>query len=180
MWHSCSVSQARDDQRSAAETVSMFGKPLLVAVLVTVLTAGIGGWLTDIGPWYKSLKTPAWKPPDWAFGPIWTTILTLVAFAAAMAWNSAADAPDLQQRILLLFLANAVLNVLWNVCYFTLKRPDWALIEVAFLWLSIAALVVVIWPVNQTASLMLVPYLVWVAIASVLNRAVVKLNPAFG
>jgi translocator protein len=158
----------------------MFGKPLLVAAVVTVITAGIGGWLTDTGPWYRSLKTPAWKPPDWAFGPIWMVILTLAAVSAAMAWEAAEGAPGLQRGIALAFLLNAALNVLWNVCYFTLKRPDWALIEVAFLWLSVAALIVLIWPVQSTAALMLVPYLVWVAIASVLNRAVVKMNPAFG
>jgi translocator protein len=158
----------------------MFGKPLLVAAIITLITAGIGGWLTDIGPWYRSLKTPAWKPPDWAFGPIWTVILSLAAVSAAMAWEASAGTPDLQRAIVVVFLLNAILNVLWNVCYFTLKRPDWALIEVAFLWLSIAALIVLIWPVERTAAIMLVPYLVWVGIASVLNRAVVKMNPAFG
>jgi translocator protein len=163
-----------------SEIKIMFGKPLLVAAIITVITAGIGGWLTDIGPWYRSLKTPAWKPPDWAFGPIWTVILALTAVSAAMAWDASASTPDLQLRIAAAFLLNAALNVLWNVCYFTLKRPDWALIEVAFLWLSIAALIVMIWPVQRTAALMLVPYLVWVGIASVLNRAVVKMNPAFG
>jgi translocator protein len=159
---------------------SMFTKALLVAVTVTVITAGVGGWLTDTGGWYKSLKTPAWKPPDWAFGPIWTVILALAAWSAALGWTAAAKTPDTQQLVLVLFLANAALNVLWNICYFTLKRPDWALIEVAFLWLSVAALIWVLWPVSQQAALMLVPYLVWVAIASVLNRAVVKLNPGFG
>jgi translocator protein len=160
--------------------MTMFGKPLLIAAIITVITAGIGGWLTDIGPWYRSLKTPAWKPPDWAFGPIWTVILSLAACSAAMAWDATAGTPDLQRRIVVVFLINATLNVLWNVCYFTLKRPDWALIEVAVLWLSIAALIVLTWPVQRTAALMLVPYLLWVGIASVLNRAVVKLNPAFG
>jgi translocator protein len=158
----------------------MISQPLVISAVVALLTAGIGGWLTDIGPWYRSLKTPAWKPPDWAFGPIWTVILVLAAVSAARAWEAAAAAPAAQQRIMWLFLLNAALNVLWNVFYFTVKRPDWALIEVVFLWLSLAALIVVIWPINETAAWMLVPYLVWVGIASVLNRAVVKLNPAFG
>jgi translocator protein len=158
----------------------MIGEPLYISAAVALITAGFGGWLTDTGPWYKSLRVPAWKPPDWAFGPVWTVILSLAAVSAAMAWDSSAATPDRQQLIVLVFLLNAALNVLWNVCYFTLKRPDWALIEVAFLWLSIAALIVLIWPVQRTAALMLVPYLVWVGIASVLNRAVVKMNPAFG
>ena len=68
------------------------GAPLLVAAVTAVIVAVAGGLLTDIGPWYRALKFPAWKPPDWAFGPIWTTIFTLAAISAAMSWRAAA--PD--------------------------------------------------------------------------------------
>jgi translocator protein len=152
-----------------------FDLPLVVAASIAVVTMGIGGWLTDIGPWYRSLKAPAWKPPDWAFGPIWTVIIIATTIAAVMAWKSATSAQ--QTVVLSLFLLNAVLNVSWNVLYFTFKRPDWALMEVVLFWLSIVALIYVVWPINRTAAWLLVPYLVWVAIASVLNLAIVRLNP---
>jgi tryptophan-rich sensory protein len=151
---------------------------LLVATAVTVLVAVAGGVLTEIGPWYNSLRFPAWKPPNWAFGPVWTVIFTLSIACAVLAW--AATAPGLPRTVLVgLFLLNAALNVLWNILFFTLRRPDWALLETALLWLSVAALIVFIWPMSPVASLLLAPYLVWVSIAGALNRAIVQLNAPF-
>ena len=82
--------------------------------------------------------------------------------------------------ILALFLVNAILNVGWSLLFFRLQRPDWALIEVAFLWLSIVALIVAIAPLSRLAAWLLAPYLAWVAFAAVLNFAIVRLNGPFG
>jgi tryptophan-rich sensory protein len=151
---------------------------LLVATAVTLLVAVAGGVLTEIGPWYNSLQFPAWKPPNWAFGPVWTVIFALSIVCAVLAW--AAAAPGLSRTVLVgLFLLNAALNVLWNILFFTLRRPDWALLETALLWLSVAALIVFIWPMSPVASLLLTPYIVWVSIAGALNRAIVQLNAPF-
>ncbi len=89
---------------------------------VTVAIAVAGALLTDIGPWYKSLKQPGWKPPDWAFGPIWTVVFTGAATAAVLAWESA---PDDRTRTWMvgLFLLNGALNILWSALYFRLHRP---------------------------------------------------------
>jgi benzodiazapine receptor len=143
-----------------------------------VLTLLAGGLLSDIGPWYSGLKVPAWKPPNWAFGPVWTTIGICAGFSAALAWRSAE--PGSQRRLVLeLFGANAVFNVLWSLLFFKLRRPDWALIEVVPLWLSVLAPLVLLWPIRTTSSLLLVPYLVWVSIAAVLNLSIVRLNAPF-
>lgn len=150
------------------------GTPLLVAAGAAIIVGLAGGLLTDIGPWYRALKFPSWKPPDWAFGPIWTTIFTLAAISAALAWR--AGTPDQKTMVVVLFIVNAVLNMAWSGLFFYLRRPDFALIEVAFLWLSIAALIVYLWPISTAASLMLVPYIAWVSAASALNLAVVRLN----
>jgi tryptophan-rich sensory protein len=151
---------------------------LLVAFVLSFGTAGVGGALTDLGPWYFSLRHPDWKPPDAAFGVIWTTVFTLCAFSAWLAWRSA-DTPALRRRIGLLFGVNAALNVLWSALYFTLQRPDWAVLEVALLWFSIVALIVGLWRLSRWASVLLLPYLVWVSIASVLNWQTVVLNGPF-
>ncbi len=158
--------------------IALHWQTVLVAVAFAVAVAGIGGVLTEIGPWYNSLRFPSWKPPNWAFGPVWTVILTLASASAVLAW---VGAPSSQWRmgLVALFVANGVLNVLWNVLFFKLRRPDWALIETACLWLSILALIVFIWPVSQTASLLLAPYIAWVTIASALNLAIVRLNAPF-
>ncbi|PTM54989.1 TspO/MBR family protein [Phreatobacter oligotrophus] len=151
---------------------------IAIAAVGTVVVAVAGGVMTDTTGWYRTLRFPAWKPPDWAFGPIWTTILALVALSAAIAWEGASS--SLERTIVSgLFVLNGLLNILWNYLFFFIRRPDLAMVEVAFLWLSILALVVATYPINRAASLMLVPYLVWVGIASALNRSIVRMNGPF-
>lgn len=151
---------------------------LALAFAFSYATAGIGAALTELGPWYFALRQPAWKPPDAAFGVIWTTIFTLCAISGWLAWQ-AADTTDLRRRVAGLFAANAFLNIFWSALYFKWQRPDWALIEVVFLWLSILALIVGLWRLSRWASLLLVTYLVWVSIAAVLNLETVWLNGPF-
>ncbi len=155
-----------------------FLKTLGLALVLSYGTAGMGGALTELGPWYYALRHPDWKPPDAAFGVIWSTIFTLCAVSGTLAWR-AASTGALRRRVLLLFGSNAVLNVLWSLLYFKLHRPDWALVEVLFLWLSIAALIVGLWRISRWASALLLPYLVWVSIATALNLATVQLNGPF-
>jgi len=152
---------------------------LAVAFVLSYATAGIGAALTELGPWYLALKHPAWKPPDAAFGVIWTTIFTLCAISAWLAWQ-AADTPALRRRVAWLFGLNALLNMLWSALYFKLQRPDWALFEVVFLWLSIQALIMGLWRLSRWASLLLITYWIWVSIAMVLNVQTVLLNGPFG
>lgn len=146
--------------------------PIGVALLLGVA----GGFLTDIGPWYRNLKKPKLNPPDWLFGPAWTIILGLAAWSAIIAWN-AADTQSERRVVILLYSANALLHLLWSPLFFKLKRPDWALVEVAFLWVSLVALVVGIAPISSTASRLIYPYLVWVSFATWLNWRIVRLNP---
>jgi tryptophan-rich sensory protein len=148
-----------------------------VAVLLTLAVAGLGGWATQLGPWYAALEQPPWKPPDAAFGPAWTLIFTLTAWAAVRVWRRCEGA--VRRRFAAALALNAALNVSWSVLFFTLHRPDWALAEVVLLWASVALLVVLAWPVDRRAALLLVPYLVWVAFAGALNAAVVQLNAPF-
>ncbi len=152
---------------------------LLMAFALSYATAGIGAALTDLGPWYFALKQPSWKPPDAAFGIIWTTIFTLCAISGWLAWQ-AASTPALRRRVVGLFGVNALLNILWSALYFKLQRPDLALFEVVFLWLSIVALIVGLWRLSRWASLLLVTYVLWVSIAAVLNLETVLLNGPFG
>jgi benzodiazapine receptor len=145
---------------------------------VAVIVAVAGGVLTEIGPWYAGLKKPSWQPPDWAFGPVWTVILILAAISAALAWDAAKD-PGGRAAVLIVLIANSVLNIAWSGIFFKMKRPDWALIEVAMLWLSIVALIVVLGFYSALAGLLMVPYLIWVSIASFLNYRIVQLNKPF-
>jgi translocator protein len=149
-----------------------------VAALVAVLFAWIGAALTDLGPWYVRLAKPSFQPPDALFGPAWTLIFALCATSAVRGW-SAMNGSHARRRLVLLFIANLLLNALWSLLFFTLKRPDWALMEVVVLWLSILVLIRKLAPCERPAAWMLVPYLAWVSFASVLNLAIVRLNAPF-
>lgn len=157
---------------------SSLWKPLVAAIAVALVTGGVGKMFTDLGPWYYGLAFPPWKPPDWLFGPAWTTIYALTVAAFVVVWRSAPA--DRRPLILALFAINIVLNIGWSALFFAMKRPDLALIEVAFLWASIVALVVVLRHWSRTASLLLLPYLAWVTFASALNASIVVRNGPFG
>lgn len=151
----------------------------MVAAASAVGVALLGAAATDIGPWYYALRKPSWQPPDWLFGPVWTLIYALAALAGVLLWNQARTRRN-RQAILLLFAANALLNVLWSELFFRAHRPDWALVEVVPFWLSILVLLVFAWRWSPTAGQVLLPYLAWVGFAGVLNLAVVRLNAPFG
>jgi len=155
-----------------------FWPPVLVAGLCVVLIAALGGTITDIGPWYLSLKQPDWKPDDALFAPIWTTIFLLAALAGIIAWRRW-PADETRSWIIGLFALNGFLNILWSLLFFRAQRPDWALYEVPFLWLSVLALMIYLGRRSPWSAVLLLPYLVWVSIAAVLNNAVVDLNAPF-
>ncbi len=153
--------------------------PLGVAAAIAVVVAIAGAVLTEIGPWYDALRKPSWKPPDWAFGPVWTTIFVLTVIATALAWQAAEDT-GARTIIFWALAVNAVLNVAWSGIFFKLRRPDWALREVVLLWLSVLGIVVALGSVSTWAGILLLPYLAWVSTASFLNLRIVQMNAPFG
>jgi translocator protein len=154
-------------------------RALWYAALAALSVAALGGLATEIGPWYRGLAKPAWNPPDWLFGPAWTLIYALTALAGVEAWQASRDAS--QRRVLAaLFITNGVLNILWSLLFFRLRRPDWALVEVGALWLSILVLIIYCGRIQRRTIALLLPYLAWVSFAAVLNASVVSLNAPFG
>ncbi len=156
----------------------MFTGPVVAFIAWAVILGGAGGLLTEIGPWYRNLKKPAWQPPDWLFGPAWTIILGLAAWAGVLAWYGATQ--DSQRSLIAtLYVINMIFHFAWSPLFFMRKRPDWALIEVVFLWSSVFALCVCLRFTSVTASWLIVPYLAWVSFAAVLNLFIVRLNGPF-
>ncbi len=150
---------------------------IIVAAVITLALLFAAGSLTKVGPWYRALRKPWWNPPEWLFGPAWTVILSITAWAGVEAWTSAG--PEGHWTIALLFGVNFFFYLLWTPLFFNLRRPDWALVEVAFLWLSVLALVIGFAPYSSKASLLAVPYLLWVTFAAYLNLKIVQLNSPF-
>ena len=153
-------------------------KPVLAAALSATAVGLLGMLTTDLSTWYFNLHKPDWQPPDWLFGPVWTTIFALAALAGVLFWKHVEDL-EARLRVQAAFIANAFLNTLWSLLFFRLKRPDLALDEVGFLWLSIVVLIVLLRAGSRTAALLILPYLAWVSFAAYLNYTIVQLNPPF-
>ena len=152
-------------------------KPIYIAILLSLFVGGLGGAATEIGPWYFQLQKPSWQPPDWLFGPAWTTIYILTSIAGVKAWRRA---DEVQRRYFLgALLLNLVLNLLWSLIFFTSQRPDIALLEVVPLWLSILLMVLLVRGYSPPSALLMMPYLCWVAFAAYLNWTIVQLNAPF-
>ena len=153
-----------------------FWKPFLIALVLAQAVGGLGALTTDLGPWYKALNKPWWQPPDYLFGPAWTTIFALAALSAVYAWRNAPTKTS-RETIVVLFMANAFFNLLWSLLFFRLQRPDWALIEVGALWASVFIPILVLSRYSKKAAWLLVPYISWVTFAAILNYFIVQLNP---
>ncbi len=156
----------------------MLNKKMVMPLVWGLAVAILGGMATDLGPWYQALKEPFWKTPDWTFGPIWSTIFVLSGLAWVGVKHLTTDTSILS-RLTILFWLNAFLNLLWSILYFRFQRPDWSLYEAVFLWLSVLAILLTIRKVSNRYSLYMLPYLIWVSIAIVLNWDTVRLNGPF-
>ena len=147
---------------------------------------GLGGWLVACfaaaslgavfmpGEWYAGLRKPAWNPPGWVFGPVWSALYTMMAVAAWLVWKRGGFVA--QRRPLALFLAQLVLNAAWTPLFFGLQQPGIAFVEIVLLWLAIASTLAAFRPVSRVAAWLLAPYLVWVSFATMLNFALWRLN----
>ena len=143
--------------------------------LVCFLAAGLGSLFTmaSVGGWYTTLAKPAWSPPDWIFGPVWTVLYATMAVAGWLVWRRGglASVPALRW-----FAVQLVLNVGWSVVFFGLRMPGLAFVEIVVLWLAIVATLMTSWRVSRPAGILLVPYLLWVSFAAALNFAIWRLN----
>jgi len=153
---------------------------LLLFFLLCFTVAGVAGWITrpEITGWYSTIRKPSWNPPNWIFGPVWTTLYAMMAVAGWLAWQS--EAGPQRTQVLWLFAVQLALNFLWSPLFFNLHKPGLAAIEIVFLWIAIGAFTVVAWNVSRAASLLFLPYWLWVSFAAVLNFIIWRLNQTAG
>jgi translocator protein len=148
---------------------------VLVGCLALCYSVASLGAVFMPGEWYAALKKPAWNPPGWIFGPVWTALYTMMAVAAWLVWRQGGWGE--QRKPLLIFLAQLALNALWTPLFFGWHRPGVAFAEIVLLWLAIAATLTAFRSVSRVAAWLLAPYLAWVSFASVLNFTLWRLNP---
>jgi tryptophan-rich sensory protein len=136
--------------------------------------AGIGSIATSgttDSAWFAALERPPWYPPSWAFGTVWTVLYVMIAWSGFLAWRAGAGA-----RAISIWGGQMALNLAWTLVFFGARRPGWAVLVIALLGAAIVATIDAFHRVDRTASLLLAPYLAWVAFAATLNVAIVMLN----
>ena len=149
---------------------------LVVWLALSYLTSAVGGLASiNAGAFYAGLVRPDWSPPGWLFGPVWLTLFTLMGVAAWLVWRQAGFAAA--RTALTLFLAQLGFNGLWSWLFFAWGLGLWALMDIAVLLVLITATMTAFWRRQRLAGAMLVPYLLWVSFAAVLNYSLWRLNP---
>jgi tryptophan-rich sensory protein len=150
---------------------------LVVSILASFAAAGIGSLFTfkAIPTWYAGLKKPRYTPPNWAFGPVWTILYILMAISVFLVWQKGLATPGVMLAFIL-FWVQLAFNALWSIIFFGRKSKGGGVIVIAILWLLILATIIASFPVSVWAGALLVPYIVWVSIASYLNVGVWVLN----
>jgi tryptophan-rich sensory protein len=149
---------------------------LLPFVVVCLAVAGIGALFTNssVKTWYPQLHRPEWTPPNWIFGPVWTTLYLMMAFSAWLVWRGSNWSAA--RFALLLFAIQLVLNMLWSAMFFGMRRIGPAFAEILLLWMMIIATTVAFYSLSLLAAWLLIPYVAWVGLASYLNFRIWQMN----
>ena len=150
---------------------------LLVSISVCLLAGAIGSVFTvsSIPNWYATLNKPSFNPPNWIFGPVWTTFYIFMGISLYLVWQRNFNKKS-KKISLQWFAFQLVLNSLWSVIFFGMKNPPLALICIFILWYAIFRTIQKFYPTSKVAAYLLVPYLAWVSFATLLNTAIASLN----
>jgi tryptophan-rich sensory protein len=149
--------------------------PLAGFIASALAAGGLGAWATsrNVRIWYPLLHKPAWNPPAWLFGPVWTVLYILMGVSAWRAWRIRLPAG---RAIVAVYFVQLAVNASWSVLFFGLRQPAWALADIAVLWALLAWIQASLARADRLAAWLWLPYLLWVSFASVLNFAIVRLN----
>jgi len=150
---------------------------LLASVAACQLAGILGAVFTSpaIPSWYAGLKKPAFTPPAWLFGPMWISLYLLMAVAAYLVWQKGLSYPGVRAA-LAVFVGQLLLNALWSPMFFGLRAPLAGAVVILLLWLAIVLTIFLFWKISRPAALLLLPYLLWVSLATALNISIAFLN----
>ncbi len=149
---------------------------LLLFMAAAFAAAAIGGTATasSVGDWYQDLQKPVWNPPSWVFGPAWTLLYLLMSVAAWRVWLRRGEPGA--KPVLWLHGSQLVLNALWSILFFGLRRPDLALIDILALLGLLVVIQFLLFRLDRVAAYLWLPYVAWVSFATALNQALWLLN----
>ncbi|MCX6721940.1 MAG: tryptophan-rich sensory protein [Candidatus Staskawiczbacteria bacterium] len=173
---------------------------LIISIIICELAGVIGAIYTtpQIDSWYKTLSKPFFNPPSWIFGPVWTILFVLMGISLYLVWSKNWEPKnDISSKkikmwnplskkfysgswrrinIILIFATQLFFNVAWSVIFFGMNFPGLAFFELLMLWLAVAFTVINFYRVSKTAAWLLLPYMLWISFAGILNFSIFLLN----
>ena len=145
----------------------------IISILIPFLASAIGGFFTSssVLTWYVDLIKPSFNPPSWIFGPVWTILYLMMGVALYLVWIKKEG-----RNTFIAFGVQMFLNVFWSILFFGLQKPLFAFIEIILLWIAILITGIYFYKINKTSAYLLIPYILWVSFAALLNFAIFYLN----
>ena len=152
-------------------------KKLIFCIFICLFAGFIGSFFTSpaIPTWYATLQKPSFAPPNWVFFPVWTSLFIMMGISLFLVWQKGWEDRKVKTAIYI-FAVQLVLNVLWSVAFFGFRSPLLGLMEIIILWIAILATTLSFMNVSRTAAYLLVPYILWVSFAAILNFSIWALN----
>lgn len=145
----------------------------IISILLPFTAAGIGSFFTSnsISTWYVELIKPSFNPPNWVFGPVWSILYLMIGISFYLAWTN-----GINRTALIIFSIQLFLNAMWTIIFFGMKLPLYAFIEIILLWISILFTIIYFYKIIPISAYLLIPYILWVTFAAVLNFSLYILN----
>ncbi len=162
------------------QTAPSTGKRVLkffISVGLCLLVGFLAGYATQssVNTWYTTLQKPSFNPPNWLFAPVWTTLYFLMGLAFFLVWNKERNTPK-RRTAMTLFLIQLFFNAMWSVAFFMMQSPLWGLVDISILFLLIILTIFAFFRVSRLGGVLLIPYLLWVGFAAILNYTILILN----
>lgn len=150
--------------------------PLIIAITIPLLIGGVSGYVTAeaIPTWYTTLNKPWFNPPNWLFGPVWTTLYIMMGLASYLIFIK--DKSFNRTKSLRYYGIQLLLNFAWSIIFFGMQNPGAAFVEIITMWVFILLTILQFGKLNAVASWLMVPYITWVSFASILNFYIYMLN----
>jgi tryptophan-rich sensory protein len=150
---------------------------LILSIFICHLVGFIGSLFSRsaIPEWYVHLNKPGFTPPNWVFAPAWLILYTLMGIALFLVWRRGIQDRNIKKSVVL-FGAQLLVNGLWSILFFGQHSPIAGFIDIIILWFLIVFTIISFLRISRLAGLLLVPYLLWVSFATVLNGSILILN----
>ena len=151
---------------------------LIISIIICQAAGVIGSFFTapSIPGWYASLNKPGITPPNWIFAPVWTALFLMMGISLFLVWQKSAVLKLNSWKALFVFSVQIILNILWSIIFFGLHSPAIAFFEILFLWTAILLTVIQFKKISYASAVLLIPYLLWVSFASLLNFSIWRIN----